>query len=86
MHGGRVDILDEVLISGIATLGTYATTSLRAELRERSTLDIAQMGDGNDHLIIGIEVLGVEFLGCVDNLATTNIPVAFLDLEEFFTD
>ena len=86
VHRGRVDVLDEVLVARVAALGTDTAARLRAEFAQRRTLDIAVVRDGDDHLVIGVEVLGIEFLGCVDDLAATLVGVLLLDLQQLLTD
>ena len=44
------------------------------------------MGDGDDNIIIGIEVLGVEFLGGEGDLGTPGIAVFLLEFERLLLD
>ena len=44
------------------------------------------VGDRDDHIVISVEVFGVEFLGRVDDLAATLVTILLLDLKELFTD
>ena len=75
MHGGRIDILREVVITGTGTLGTYTATSLLTELRQRSTLDIAQMTYRDHHWIVRVEVLCIELMLIRYNLRTARIAI-----------
>ena len=61
-------MLDEVLVACCATLSTYAATVLCAVLSKWGTLDIAHVRDGDNHVVISIEVLRVELLRGVDDL------------------
>ena len=44
------------------------------------------VGDRDDHIVISIEVFGVEFLSRVDDLAATLVTILLLDLQELFAD
>ena len=44
------------------------------------------VGDRDDHIVISVEVFGVEFLSRVDDLAATLVTILLLDLQELFTD
>ena len=44
------------------------------------------MRDGDDHVVVGIEILGVELLGGIDDLRTALVAVFFLDFEQFVLD
>ena len=44
------------------------------------------VGDRDDHIVISVEVFGVEFLSRVDDLAATLVTVLLLDLQELFAD
>ena len=80
MHSGRIDIFDEVLVACLCALGSYSTTSLLAEVTERSTLDVAQVAHGDNHGVIGIEILGIEFVLGRNNLGTAIVAILLLDL------
>ena len=58
--GGGVDVFDEVLVACRASLRTHTSAVLCAELAQRRTLDVAQVRDGDDHLVVGVEVFRVE--------------------------
>ena len=61
VHRGTIDVLDEVAVACGRALGTHAGTALSTELSQLCALDISEVRDGDDHLIISVEVLGVEF-------------------------
>ena len=44
------------------------------------------VGDRDDHIVISVEVFGVEFLSRVDDLAATLVTILLLDLKELFAD
>ena len=44
------------------------------------------VGDRDDHIVISVEVFGVEFLSRVDDLAATLVTILLLDLQELFAD
>ncbi len=80
MHRGRIDILREVIVAMTGSLGTDTTASLLVEFVQMGTLDIAHVADGDDHWIIGIEVLGIELVVEGDNLGTTLVAILLLHL------
>ena len=44
------------------------------------------VGNRDDHIVISVEVFGVEFLSRVDDLAATLVTILLLDLKELFAD
>ena len=44
------------------------------------------VGDRDDHIVISVEVFGVEFLSRIDDLAATLVTILLLDLKELFAD
>ena len=86
VHRGRIDVLDEVLVARGAPLGTPAAAVLRTVLGQRRALDVAHVRDGDDHVVVGVEVLGVELLRGVDNLRAALVAVLLLDLEQLLLD
>ena len=44
------------------------------------------VGDRDDHIVISVEVFGIEFLSRVDDLAATLVTILLLDLKELFAD
>ena len=80
MIGRAVDKLDEVLVLSPRTLGTGAAAILRAVLCERRTLDVAVVRDGDDHIVIGIEVLRIHIRSGVDDIRPAVVAVLVDDL------
>ena len=76
-------MLDEVLVPCGAGLLSYSSPALRAELRQRSALDVAQVGDCNHHVIVGIEVFRVKFFSAHRYLGAALVSVFLLDFESF---
>ena len=86
VHGGRVDILHEIFFASIRSLGSYSATSLRSEFAQRGTLDVAHVRKGDDHIIVGIEVFGVEFFRSIYDLAFASIAIFLFYLQQFAFD
>ena len=86
MHRGHVDMLDEIFVARRTPLGAYAAAVLRAVFGQRRTLDIAHVRDGDDHLVVGIEIFGIELLRSVDDLRAAFVAVLLLHLEQFVLD
>ena len=83
VHRGRIDMFYEVLIAGFGTFGAYPTTVLCTEFAQRRTLDVAHVRDGDNHLVVGVEVFGVEFLGRIHDFGAALVAVFFFHLDEF---
>ena len=83
MVGCRIDILDEVLVARGTSLGADSSAVLGAEFAQRRALDISEVGDGDDHGIVGIEILGVEVAGEGIDLGAAFVAVFVADFGEF---
>ena len=79
-------MLDEVLVARRAALGAYTATVLRAVLGQRRALDIAHVRNGNYHVVVGVEIFGIELLRRVDYLRTTLVAVLLLHVEQLLLD
>ena len=86
MHRRYIDMLDEVLIARCATLHTDTATVLCAILGQRGTLDITHMRNGDNHIIISIEILGIELLSREDDLRTALVAILLLHLLQLVLD
>ena len=62
--------------------GAYAASVLGAELCQGGALDVAEVRDGDDHLVVGIEVLGVEVAGEEVDAGAALVAVLVADLDE----
>ena len=70
MHCGNVQMLNEILFPGCASPRPCPSPVLAAEFGQRSTLDVTHVRDSDHHLIVGIEILRIEFSCCRDYLRT----------------
>ena len=84
--GGTVDKLDEVLVLGPRTLGTGAAAILRAILCQRRTLDVPVVRDGDDHIVIGVEVLRIHIRSGVDDVRSAVVAILVDDLATLFDE
>ena len=82
MHCGNIQMLNEVLIARVAAPGSCPTPVLAAEFGQRGTLDITHMRYCDHHLIVGIEILRIEFPCCRDYLRTALVAELIPDLDE----
>ena len=80
VHGGGIDILGKVVVTMTGSLGTYASTALLVELVQMGTLDVTHVRNGNNHWIVGIEVLGIKLVIEGNNLGTTLVAILLLHL------
>ena len=86
MHRSHVDVLDEVLVARGAALGPHAAAVLRAVFGQRRALDVAHVRNGDHHVVVGIEILGIELLRSVDDLRAAFVAVLLLDLQQLVLD
>ena len=56
------------------------------EVGQRGTLDVAHVADGDDHLVVGIEVFGIEFLAGVDDFGAPLVAELLLHFHQFVLD
>ena len=82
VHRSRIYVFYEVFFTRIAALGTDAATILSAEFAQRGALDISEMRDGDNHIIVCIEVLGIEIAGGVVDVCAALVTVFFFDFLE----
>ena len=86
VHRRLVYILDEVLVARGRSLRADTAAGLRAELAQRRALDIAEVGDSNNHIIVGIHILGVELRRHLHNLRAALVGIFLLNLNQFVLD
>ena len=86
VHGGGVDLLDEVVVPGAACLHAYASSPLCTELCQGGALDVAHVADGHHHLVVGIEVLGVELVGVGHDFRAAHVTELLLHFQQFVLD
>ena len=65
------------------SLGTDASASLLVELVKLGALDVAHVRNGDDHRIVGIEVLGIELVVEGNNLGAALVAILLLHLLQF---
>ena len=86
VHRRLVYILDEVLVARGRSLRADTAAGLRAELAQRRALDIAEVGDSNNHIVVGIHILGVELRRHLHNLCAALVGIFLLNLNQFVLD
>ncbi len=86
VHCSRIDVLDEVFIACFTTLRAYSTTVLCAEISQRRTFDVSQMRNGDNHLIVSIEVFRIEVFRSVYDFRTALVTVLLFHLEQLILD
>ena len=60
MHGSLVNGFDEVAVACASTLAAYSASALGLEFLKIRTFDVPHMADGDYHVVVGIEVFGIE--------------------------
>ena len=86
VHVRLVNVLNEVLIARSASFGTYSTTTLLTEVSQWGTLDIAEVRNGDNHIVVGIHILWVELGSHLDDACATLIGILLFDFNEFVLD
>ena len=86
MHICHIYVFNEIFVSGGAGLHSHAAPILGAELRKEGALDIAAVRDGDDHILIGIEIFRIEFVSGESNLCTALIAEFLLELHRLLLD
>ena len=84
VHRGGIDVFREVVVAGMGALGTHTASGLLAEFAQRSALDVAQVADGDDHGVVGVEVFGVELMLVGDDLGASLIVELLLHFQKLF--
>ena len=86
VHRRGVDVFDEILVARLGALRSYSAPALRTEFAERRAFDIAHVRDGDNHLVVGVEILGIQFLRRIDNIRPTLIAVFVFDFLKLVFD
>ncbi len=86
MHIRDVDVVDEVLVPCRASLHSDSAAGLGTIFGQRGPLDVAKVGDRDDHVLIGIEVLRIEFLGGRTDLGPSRVGVFVLQFDGLSLD
>ena len=86
VHSSRIDMFDEIFVTGFTSLRAYAATVLRTELRKRCTLDVSHVRDGDDHFVIGIEIFRIELFRSIYDFRTTVVAVFFFHFNQLVLD
>ena len=83
VHRRGVDVLDEILFTGVAAARAYAATVLCAEFGQRGAFDVAHVRDSDNHLVVGIKIFGVEIACGIVDFGATRIAVGIAYLYQF---
>ena len=60
--------------------------TLGAEFGKRSTLDVPEVGNGDNHVFVCIEVLRIELVSAEGNLCAALVCILVLELESLVLD
>ena len=83
---GDEEFLDEVVfVCGDGDFA-FASTTLFLILFDRHPLDVATVGDGDDHWLVGDEILDVDVVVIIDDLGTALFAKRGFDFGELFAD
>ena len=79
MGRSNAEVAHEIFFAGRHTLGTTAAATLRAIERDRITLDISEMGQGDDHVLFDNQVFVRDAIDRLSELCSALIPVLRFD-------
>ena len=79
VHRGRIDVLRKVFISRVGPFTTHSATRLLMKLGQRSTLDVAQMANGDNHRVVRIEVFGIKLVLVGDDFSASYVTKLLLN-------
>ena len=83
---GHIDVLYEIFFAGGAALAAHAAARLGAVFGERGTLDVTQVGYGDDHVFVGVEIFGVDVVCGGSNLGAALVAVLVNELVHLVFD
>ena len=83
---GDEEVVDEVLVAGLHPHPAPAPPALGAVGGDAGALDVARVGDGDRHVLVGDHVLHRDLVHRVDDLGAAGIGVVFPDLLELLLD
>ena len=86
MGGGNEKVVDEVLVAGLHSDPALATASLVSIDGDRTPLDIAGMGYGDDHILFRNHVFDADLFRLLDDLGAALVAVLLFDLGELVAD
>ena len=86
MSRGHKHVRHRVLRLGIHSAPTTTTTSLRAILGQRRSLDIARRRDGDDHVFVRDQVLHANGARAVDDNRSARIAMPVLNRAKLTDD
>ena len=83
VHRGRIDVLRKVFIARVGPLAAHTASRLLVKLGERRALDVAQMANGDNHGVVGIEVFCIEFVFVGDDFGAPFVTKLLLHFLQF---
>ena len=86
MRGGDEQMLDVVVVLHVHAGHADPAPTLLAVGRQRQRLDVARVGDRDDHLLVGDQVLDVDLALGVGDLGAALVAVGLGDLSQLVLD
>ena len=81
-----MNVLDEVLITSRTGFRTDTAARLLTEVCQRRTFDVAEVRDGDNHIVVRIHILRVELGSHLHDLRLALVAVFLFDLDELCID
>ena len=79
-------VFNEIVIPGCAPHGSFAASILNSVFVGGCPFDIAQMGNGDHHVLFFDHVFHAEITGRINNFGTAGIPKSLLNSGQFILD
>ena len=86
VHRSLIYFLDKVCVASRTGFRTDTATRLLTELGQRSTLDITEVRDGDNHIVIGVHIFRIELSCHLHDLRATLVGILIFDLQQLVVD
>src|SRR5438874_2564362 len=86
VRGGDEEVFDDVFLFRLHAGHALAAAALAAVGLDVRALDVARARDGDDHLLVGEEVLDRQLRRLGENLGAPRVAVLLFDLEQLLLD
>ena len=86
MRRADEEMLDKILVLQTRATQSASTAPLLSISRDRSALDVTRMGDGDDHILFGDQILDRELAFVAGDLGSALVAVLVGDRLELVAD
>ena len=86
MGSGHQQLFNVIILNGLHSLDSLASTALAAEIVHGHSLDVSQLGHSNDHVLPGDQILHGKVKFIVSDGSSSVIPVFVGNCQNLFSD